>query len=152
MTTEITGVRGVTKNYGARDTGGAVGQYKSIGPVKTLSFKLSKESLESYENGVTTLNSYVASGITVTSARLIVKEAFDATAEVTITASNAQGTIPVAATELGSTGVTDITTTGHLSVGGLTDDVGVLTVTSAVAGAVEGEAEIILEYIQTELK
>lgn len=151
MTQEVAPVRGVIKNYGARNTGGAHGQYKSIGPVKSLSFKLNQEFLTDAANGAAGLNTFLASGITVLSAKVIVHTAFDATAAITFTASNSQGTIPIAATNLGSVGVVDLTTTGNLAVGALTTDTGVFTATGAVPGAVAGEAEVYVEYIQTEL-
>lgn len=153
MTVENARVRGVIKHYGPRHTGGAHGQYKSIGPVKTLSFKLNREFLQDADNSADGLNSYIASGCTVISARVIVHKAFDANAAITFTASNTQGTIPLAAGSLDAVGAATITTTGNLAVGGLTTDTGVFSTAPAtvVPGVVDGEAEVIVEYIQTEL-
>lgn len=150
MSLEIMPVRGVTKNYGVRRTGGAVGQYKAIGAVKSLSFKISGEFLADAEAGNAVLNTFAWEGITVTSAKLIVKSAFDATAAITFS-TDTQGTLPIAATELGTVGVIDITPTGNLSVGSVTDATESFAYTGAVAGAVEGEAELYVEYIHTEL-
>lgn len=145
--------RGVVKNYGVRQTGGAHGQYKSIGPVKSLSFKLDRQFLLDADNGADGLNTFLASGITVLSARAIVHTAFAADAAITFTASNSQGTIPVAAGDLDAVGVVSLTPTGNLAVGSLTTNVGVFSTTPAtvVPGATDGEAEIFIEYIQTEL-
>ena len=153
MTLENARVRGVIKHYGPRQTGGAHGQYKSIGPVKSLSFKINREFLTDADNGADGLNTFLASGITVLSARAIVHTAFDANAAVTFTASNSQGTIPVAAGDLDAVGVVTLTPTGNLAVGSLTTDTGVFSTSPAtvVPGAVDGEAEIFIEYIQTEL-
>lgn len=153
MTQELAPVRGVIKHYGPRDTGGAHGQYRSTGPVKSLSFKLNLDFLTDADNDADGLNTFLASGVTVTSARAIVHTPFDATAAITFTASNGQGTIPVVAGDLDAVGVTNLVPTGNLAIDAITDDVGVFSIGAAnvVPGAVEGEAEIFIEYIQTQL-
>ncbi len=152
---ETASTRGVIKNYGVRATGGAHGQYKSIGPVKSLSFKMNLEFLEDAVAGNAGLNTFLASGITVTSAKVIVHTAFDDTAAITFTGTDSedatQGTFPIAATELGTVGVVDITPTSNYASGEVTTLASDITVASAVAGSTEGEAELLIEYIQTSL-
>lgn len=151
MAQEITGVRGVTKNYGVRRSGGANGQYKSTGPVKTLSFKINRDWLVDAENGAIKLNSFVWEGISVVSAKLVVKKVFDATSAFTLSTAT-QGTLPVAATELGSVGVVTLTPTGKLASGEVTTATEDLSVTGLVNGTgAGGEAELIVEYLHTEL-
>lgn len=151
MAQEITGVRGVTKNYGVRRTGGANGQYKSIGPVKTLSFKINRDWLVDAENGAVKLNSFVWEGITVVGAKLVVKKAFDATSAFTLSTAT-QGAIPVAAGSLDAVGVVDLTATGKLATGEVTTATEDLTVSGLVNGAgAGGEAEVFIEYLHTEL-
>jgi hypothetical protein len=153
MTQENARIRDVIKHYGPRDTGGAHGQYKSIGPLKTLSFKLNLDFLTDADNDADGLNAFLASGVTVTSARAIVHQPFSASTAITFTASNGQGTIPVLAGDLDAVGVTTLVPTGNLAIGSITDDVGVFSIGAAnvVPGTAEGEAEIFIEYIQTEL-
>lgn len=154
MAFEIMPKRGVTKNYGVRATGGANGQYKSDNQEKTLSFKLDLQTLTDFAAGNYALNSYIGVGASILTAKVVVHTAFDATAAVTFQAGttadpDAQGTFPIAALELDAVGVTDITPTGNLAVGDLVDAVGNFSVLSAVPGAVAGEAELIVTYVQT---
>lgn len=150
MTMETMPHRGVTKNYGVRQTGGAAGQYKSIGPVKTLSYKIDRQLLLDADNGAAGLNSFVYAGSSIISARLVVHKPFDGTAAFTLTTAT-QGTFPVGAGDLDAVGATDVTPTGNLAVGALTTvtESFALTAANAVPGAVDGEAELIVEYIQT---
>ena len=58
MSQEIMPIMGVTKNYGVRTTGGAVGQYRATGPVKSLSFKINRAFLKEAASGNYSLNSF----------------------------------------------------------------------------------------------
>ncbi|AFE86213.1 putative tail fiber [Salinivibrio phage CW02] len=145
MSKEIMDVRGVTKNYGIRKTGGSVGQFHADNHSKTLTFDIDHDFLVDAAAGNLKLNTFIGSGASVTSAQVHVIEAFDATAEISFDTST-QGTLPVAATELGTVGVVDITPTGNLAVGGLTDAAEEITYSGAVAGSTKGKAILIVEY------
>jgi hypothetical protein len=148
MSLEITGVRGVTKNYGVRKTGGAEGQYRSINKEKTLSFLIDRQFIADAAAGQLKLNTFIPTNSTVLEAKLIVTEVFDDTTAITFS-TDSQGTVPIAATELGTVAVVDITPTGNMASGALTDATESFTYTGVVDGGDEtGEAELIITYIQ----
>lgn len=154
MSLEIMPVRGVTKNYGIRRCGGAEGQYTSSGPVKNLSFKINHDLQKDAKAGKLKLNTFMWKGASVVSAKLIVKKVFDATAAITFQlGSTTANKFELAATKLNTLGVVDITGGGTLAAGKL---VAATEQFKAVGAAVadtntDGEAELLIEYIQTEL-
>jgi len=153
MSFEVASKRNVVKHYGPRQTGGAHGQYKSIGPVKTLSFKINKEFLEDADAGAAGLNTFLPAGASVITARIIIKKVFSSTATITFFGSNSQGNLPIAANAMDEVGTFNITPTANLAVGKVTTQETVFSTTAAgtVPGTAEGEGELLIEYILTEL-
>lgn len=154
MSLEIMRVRGVTKNYGVRRCGGAVGQYNSSGPVKNLSFKINHDMLKDAKAGNLKLDTFMWAGSSVISCKLIVKKVFDATAAITFQlGDNASNMFPITAGQLNQVGVTDIVGDGTLAERELVETTELFKAVSvAVADTnLDGEAELLVEYIQTEL-
>ena len=149
MTQSIAPIRGTTKNYGRRHCGGANGQYRSDGPLKSLTFKINKEFLQDAKDGVVKLNSFLYPNSSVVAAKVIVYKAFSADATFKIIAKDSSGTLEIPAGDLQTVNSRSLTPIGKLAVDSIVVDIMDLEIKDVVVGDLEGAAEVIIEYTQT---
>ena len=162
MSLAIMPIRGVSKNYGVRKTGGANGTYKATGPVKTLSFKIDYQFLkDAVALGIKLpLSTFLPKGAVITDASLFTHKVFDELAALTLdvrkVADHASiGTFPIAAATGGlqALGGHPITGTAGVATDVLVSDENYVVVSAAAVPTAlvgkDGTAELIITYVGT---
>ena len=162
MSLAIMPIRGVSKNYGVRKTGGANGTYKATGPVKTLSFKIDYQFLkDAVALGIKLpLSTFLPKGAVLTDASLFTHKVFDDKAALTLEVRKSVdhasiGTFPIGANTGGlqALGGHAISGTSGVAIDNIIVDENYVVITSAAIPTAlvgkDGTAELIITYIGT---